>query len=143
MPNGRQGDHFGRGLFRVEISGVTAAAFSAVDGLELRTDVIQFANGDNTQIRKRPGRTHCANIVLRRGRLQSSELWQWYTRVIAGQVDRRSGSIILLDDDMNEVLRYNFFEGWPCRWKSFALDANSDGALVEELEIAVEAIEQA
>ena len=79
---------------------------------------------------------------MKRGFTQSDELWKWYQAVIDGHVERKSGSVILCGDDGSEILRYNFFEGWPCRWKSFALDAMKSSNLVEEIEIAVEKVER-
>ena len=32
-------------------------------------------------------------------------------------IDRRSGSIILLDPSRKEVLRWNFYNAWPCKWE--------------------------
>jgi phage tail-like protein len=94
-------------------------------------------------LRKRPGRTKYSNIVLKRGFVNSDELWQWRKKVIEGKVERKSGSIIVCGDDGSEIMRYNFFEGWPCRWKSLTLNTGEPGTLVEELEIAVEKIEHA
>ena len=59
-----------------------------------------------------------------------------------GAVDRKGASIIVCDDQCKEIVRYNLFEAWPCRWKSLVLDATSDGTLIEELEIVVERIER-
>lgn len=142
MPNSRQFDHRFNGKFRIEIEGVTQGAFSACDGLEARVDVVEFADGDNATARKRPGRARYANIVLRRGTTANTDLWTWFKQVMDGRVERKSGSVIVCDDAHNEVFRYNFFEGWPCRWKSLELDADRPGTLVEELEIAVERIER-
>lgn len=142
MPNSRTFDHRFNGRFRIEIEGVTQGAFSACDGLEARVDVVEFADGDNPMARKRPGRARYANIVLRRGTTTGTELWNWFKQVMDGRVERRSGSVIVCDDIGNEVFRYNFFEAWPCRWKSLALDADRPGTLVEELEMAVEKIER-
>jgi len=50
--------------------------------------------------------------------------------------------VIVHGDDNEEILRYNFFEAWPCRWKSFSLDAANSKSLVEELEIVVERVER-
>jgi phage tail-like protein len=105
-------------------------------------DVVTFADGSDLVVRKRPGRVRYSNLVLRRGYLGNDELWEWFKRVADGRVERRSGSIILTGGDGSEILRYNFFEGWPCRWKSFELDASVSHALVEELEIAIERIER-
>lgn len=144
MPNSREFDHFVSNRFKVEIEGVTVGAFAAVSGLESKTDVIEFVDGSDAMFRKRPGRTRYSNIVLKRGvTLGNSELWNWYKNLIDGKVERRSGSIIALgDDNRTEKLRYNFFEGWPCRWKSLELDGRSQETLIEEMEIAVEKIER-
>jgi phage tail-like protein len=142
MPNSRNFDHRFNGKFKIEIEGVTQGAFVACDGLEARVDVIDFNDGDDLIARKRPGRARCANIVLRRGTTRSTELWDWFKAVADGRVERKAGSIIVCDDAGQEVFRYNFFEGWPCRWKSLELDAQKPGTLVEEIEIAVEKIER-
>lgn len=140
--NSRQFDHYAGTLFRVEIEGVTQGAFTAVEGLDISVDVINFADGDNMIARKRPGRARYGNIVLKRGYVNTTELWDWFKAVLDGSIERKAGSIILLADDTSEVLRYNFFEGWPCRWKSFNLNAAVSHVFVEELEIAVEKIER-
>jgi phage tail-like protein len=62
--------------------------------------------------------------------------------VIDGKVERKSGSIILLDDAAQEVMRYNFFEAWPCKWKGFSLDGKGSDVNVEEIELAVEKMEK-
>lgn len=142
MPNSRSFDHRFNGKFKIEIEGVTQGAFAACDGLEARVDVVDFSDGDNLTARKRPGRTRFANIVLRRGMVNNTELWNWFEVVTAGQIQRKAGSVIVCGDDGNELFRYNFFEGWPCRWKSLELDADKPGTLVEEIEIAVEKIER-
>jgi len=128
--------------FKVEIEGVTQGAFAAVDGLESSTEVVRYADGSDLIERKRPGRTHYSNIVLRRGYVNTDELWQWYKQVSNGVVARKSGSIIICGDDGSEIFRYNFFEAWPCRWKGLVLDGQNTKNLVEEIELAVEVIER-
>jgi phage tail-like protein len=143
MPNRRTNDHLVTSKFKIEIEGVTQGAFAAMDGIESTTEVVHFADGDDIIERKRPGRTRYSNIILKRGFVNTDELWIWYKSVIDGKVDRRSGSIILTGDDGSEIMRYNFFEAWPCRWKSFVLNASSKTkSIIEELEIAVEKIER-
>ncbi len=142
MPNRRDFDHIGNYNFKVEIEGVTVAAFQEVGGLEVRTEVVEFQDGEDLILRKRPGRTSYSNIILRRGYTASDELWLWMKAVIDGKVERKAGSVILLADDASEIVRYNFYEGWPCRWKGFVLNGLSTGVAVEELEIAVEKIER-
>lgn len=142
MATRREFDHIGNAKFKIEIEGVTQGAFTAVDGLEARTEVVTFVDGSDMLTRKRPGRTTYTNIVLKRGFINSAELWNWYKLVIDGKVERKSGSIIVLAEDGSEIIRYNFFEAWPCRWKGFTFEAMGAGTLVEELEIVVEKIER-
>lgn len=142
MPNRRQFDHIGNYNFKVEIEGVTQGAFSECGGLEVEVEIVETLDGDTPLVRKRPGRVHYANIVLRRGYTDSTELWDWTKNVLDGVVVRKSGAVILLDDTHNEISRYNFFEAWPCRWKGFEFIHDGVGASIEELEIAVEKVER-
>lgn len=136
--NRRKHDHIGQFNFRVEIDGVTQAAFKACEGLDSETEVIEYQDGDDIILRKRPGRTKYSNITLKRGYVSSDELWQWRKKVMDGKVDRKSGSVILLNDTGDEVMRYNFFEAWPAKWKGFTLDGKGTDVAVEELEFVVE-----
>jgi len=144
MPNRRTDmDGVGNFNFKVEIEGVTQGAFRNVEGLDSETEVIEYQNGDDIVLRKRPGRTKYSNITLKRGYVTSPELWEWRKKVINGLIERKSGSIILLgDDSQKEWARYNFYEGWPCKWKGFTLDGKGTDINVEEIELAVEKIER-
>ena len=130
--------------FIVEIDGIARAGFSEVSGLESETDVIEYRVGsESNTVRKLPGLTKYANIVLRRGVTQDADLWNWRKTVVDGNVDRRSGSIILLDDDRTEVLRWNFFNGWVSKWEGPALNASENEVAIETIEIAHEGLERA
>lgn len=142
MPNRRQFDHIGNHNFKIEIEGVTQGAFAECDGLEVEVEVVETLDGDDPIVRKRPGHVHYANIVLKRGYVNTTELWDWIKEVLDGKVLRKAGSVILLDDTHDEISRYNFFEAWPCRWRGFEFNRNGTGASVEELEIVVEKVER-
>lgn len=142
MPNRREFDHIGNYNFKVEIEGVTVGAFAEVSGLESETEVVEFQDGDDITLRKRPGRTIYANIVLKRGYTHSDELWNWRKAVVDGKVERKSGSVIVLDDAGGEIGRFNFFEGWPCKWTFGPLIGKGNGTLVEEVEVVVEKVER-
>jgi phage tail-like protein len=142
MPNRRQFDHIGNFNFKVEIEGVTTGAFRNVEGLDSETEIVEYQDGDDLILRKRPGRTKYSNVTLKRGYVNNTELWEWRKQVIEGKVQRKSGSIILCADDGAEIMRYNFFEAWPTKWKGFTLDGKGTDVNVEELELAVEKIER-
>ncbi len=125
--------------FRVEFDGVVVEGFKEVSGIESEVEVIEYqdANQRNTDAHKRPGKVKYSNIVLKRGFVNDPSLYEWYKKVLAGQTDRKSGSIIYLDREGKEVLRYNLFEAWPMRWKAPELNAKGDTAL-EIIEFVVE-----
>jgi phage tail-like protein len=43
-------------------------------------------------------------------------IWNWIKSVLEGQVRRADGTIILMDENRQEVRRWNFRRGWPCKW---------------------------
>ena len=144
MPASQRVDPYKAFKFLVEIDGIARAAFSEVGGLETETVVIEYrAGGEPTTVRKLPGLTKYANIVLRRGITQDRDLWNWRQTVIQGNVDRRNGSIVLLADDGTEVLRWNFFHGWIAKWEGPVLNAKANEVAIETIEIAHEGLELA
>ena len=142
MPNRRPHDHIGNFNFHLEIEGLTAGTFRNVEGLDSETEIVEYQDGDDLTLRKRPGRTKYSNIVLKRGYVSSDELWQWRKKVMDGAVERKSGSVILCNDAGDPVMRYNFFEAWPCKWKGFTLDGKGTDAVIEEVELVIERLER-
>ncbi|MBN1336741.1 MAG: phage tail protein [Deltaproteobacteria bacterium] len=141
---------FGSYHFLLEIQGVTGDAkvivggFKSVSGMDSETEVIEFKQGNDMVVRKKPGRTTYANIVLERGYTATDDLWNWRKNIEDGKIDRRAGSVIILDQDgQSEVARYNFFEGWPCKWYVPDMDSDKSGMAIEKVEIAVEKVERA
>jgi phage tail-like protein len=141
---------FGAYHFLLEIQGIISdtrviiGGFKTVSGMDSETEVIEFKQGNDMVVRKKPGRTTYANIVLERGYTATDDLWQWRKNIEDGKIDRRAGSIIILDQDgQTEVGRYNFYEGWPCKWNVPDLDSDSSAMAIEKIEIAVEKVERA
>jgi len=127
----------------LEIDGVTKAGFSEVSGLASETEVIEYREGNekvNTP-RKIPGLTKYTNITLKWGVTADKSLWNWYQTVIDGQVRRANGSIVLLDESRNEILRWNFRNAWPCKWEGPTLQASGNEVAIESIEIAHEGFE--
>jgi len=63
-------------------------------------------------------------------------------QVLNGNVHRRSGSVILLDDQGHEQVRWNFVDSWPCKYVGPTLNAKSSEVAIETLELAHEGIER-
>lgn len=144
MASSQRDDPYKAFNFRVEIDGIAVAGFTEVSGLDSETSVIEYRAGDDSgTVRKLPGLTRHGNIVLRRGVTQSADLWNWRKTVVDGKVDRRNGSIVLLDDDRTEVLRWDFVGGWIAKWRGPTLNAAVDAVAIETIEIAHEGLERA
>lgn len=137
-------DPFTVSRFRVEIDGLTASAFSECSGLVSETEVLEYCSGsDRGSTRKLPGLRKFANIVLKRGITADRQLWDWYKSVLDGAPKRRNGAIVLLDDAGQDILRWNFREGWPVKYEGPSLNASSSDVAIETLEIAHEGFELA
>jgi phage tail-like protein len=128
--------------FLVEIDGINVAAFCEVSGLVSTTEVIEYRNGSDrvNTVRKLPGLTKYENIVLRRGVTKDNQLWLWRRAIEQGTPDRRSGTIVLLDDERNPVKRWHFTEGWPAKFDGPDLNAKGNDVAIETLEIAHEGL---
>jgi len=130
--------------FLVEISGIAAARFSDCTGVGASTDPIEYREGgDNTSVRKLPGLTKYENIVLKRGLTNSHVLHDWYSDVVRGKVERKDGSIVVLDLDGKEKVRWNFYNAWPAKWDGPDLSAKGNEVAIESFELAHEGIERA
>ena len=142
MANSARHDPYKVFNFVVEIDGIASAGFTECSGLSTTTDVIEYREGnDRSGIRKLPGLTKFSNIVLKRGITQSRDLWNWRKTVMDGVIDRRSGSIVLLADDLTPVVRFRFRNGWPAKWEGPALNGKSSEVAIETLEIAHEGLD--
>jgi phage tail-like protein len=133
--------------FLVEVAGMDpgspAAGFSEVSGLSAEIEVIEYRTGGEklNSVRKLPGLTKYANIVLKRGVIGDLALWQWITQASQGNVQRQDGSILLLDEAQNPVLRWKFRRGWPCRYEGPTLSGKGNEVAIETLEICHEGLE--
>lgn len=143
MGTGNRVDPFVSFNFLVEIDGIVRGAFSEVSGLDATIDVVEFREGGrNTSPIKLPGLNKYSNITLKWGMTADDELYQWHRAAVLGDVQRRNGSIIVLDRQGSEVARWNFFNGWPTKYTAPSLSASGAEAAVETVEIVHEGLER-
>ncbi len=123
--------------FSVEIHGLIVGGFSEVSGLQAETETEEYHEGGlNNCVHKLPKVTKYSNLVLKRGIIDSTKLWDWYQSVIAGQIQRYNGSVILLDSTGNEKKRWNFDGAYPVKWVGPDLKGDSNTVAIETLELA-------
>lgn len=135
-------DPFRNYNFRLEIDNLPVAAFSEAGGLTSDGDVVDYRTGVDIPLtaRKLPGLRKFGPITLKRGVVKDSSLWDWYRNIVTGNVDRRNGSVILMDEQRNDVLRWHFEGAWPNKIEGPSLKAAGNEVAVESIELIVEDI---
>ena len=144
MPVGDRQDPYRGFNFLVELDGLTRAGFREASGLDASSDVVEYREGnEGLATRKLPGLTKYSNITLKWGLTDDAELWGWRKRVMDGAIQRKNGSIVVLDEAGNEKVRWNFRQAWPTKWTGPSFNATSNDVAIETLEIAHEGVERA
>jgi phage tail-like protein len=145
MPPVARADPYPAYNFQVIITGVSndgkavSGSFSEVSGLEVEVPPILYRNGseDITQ-RKIPGLKKFTDITLKRGITGDVDFWKWIVNALNGQVQRVSGAILLLDENRNEVMRWQFSRAWPCKYTGPTLHAGNNEIAMDTLVICTE-----
>lgn len=130
--------------FALEIDSVQMAYFTEVSGLESATDhteVTQQTKDGKTYITRVPARhvNKPGTLTLKTKSVGGTEsLWSWRKQVVDGKIAeaRRNGSIVIYDETLNELARWNFVGAWPSKLAMGSLSAGSNDAV--EVELAIE-----
>ena len=124
--------------FAVEIEGLVIGGFSEVSGLQIEIEVEQYREGGvNEYVHHRAGPTrYPSHIVLKRGLTDAETLWRWQRNVSRGIIERKNGSIVLLDSAGAEKWRWNFADAYPVRWSGPEFRAETSTIALESLELA-------
>ncbi len=133
--------------FAVDVQGVIKGFFTECSGLGSEHEVIEHKVVNETGqevILKIPGRLKWDNITLKRGITSNMDIWDWRKEVTDGNVDsaRRDGSIVMYDQTLKEVARWNFERAWPLKVSGPQPKSDSNEIGIEELTLAHEYIER-
>lgn len=142
-PTGKRVDPYSNFRFLVEIGGISYGMFRECTGFMSEIAIIENPQGGVFEMQKLPGRVKYSNIVLKWGLTDSTDLYNWHADAIKGQIQRKNGSIVVLDSLGKEKVRWNFFSGWPSKYDAPDFNASSDDIAIETLEIAIERLERA
>lgn len=128
--------------FIFEVDGVEIGAFTSVSGLEVQVDVVEYTEGGtNGFVHRLPGQVRWPNVVLRRGVTKSDALFDWFKKTIesfgdkGNKLERSTGAITLMDDAATRLRSWEMEGAFPVAWRGPELNAQSDAASHEELEI--------
>ncbi|MGB5009440.1 MAG: phage tail protein [Candidatus Dechloromonas phosphoritropha] len=130
-------DPYGAFSFLVEIEGIIAGGFSEVSGLDITTEVDSIREGGvNDYVHKLPKWTTQSDLILKKGQTDLDLLWNWYADVVAGKVERKNGSIYLLDAQGVPAMWWDFSDAYPIKWSGPILNATSGQVAFESLTLA-------
>ena len=147
MPPVIRDDPYAAYNFHVIVTGVSddgaavSGAFTEVTGLELEIPPIEYRGGaEDITVRKIPGLRKVSPITLKRGITGHVGFWNWVVEAVNGKVRRTSGSISMLDENRQEVMRWNFTRAWPTKYTGPSLGAAKNEIAMETLVLAVEGL---
>src|SRR5687768_9325130 len=115
-------------LFSIEVEGGRAVGgFSEVSGLVFETEVqIIRVGGMNEAEVQLPGPAKFpSRLMLKRGLGSIEPLWEWYSSVYTGAIERKDVTIRLKDEQNREVMSWGFWKACPVKWTGPDLRASN------------------
>ena len=136
---------YGAFNFLVDLGDGSSAGFSDVSGLTTETTVAEYRNGNEkvNYVHKVPGMHKAGDVTLKRGVINSADLWAWITQVrTVGLLGKRDVTITLLDEAGQPVQGWKLRAAMPLKWTGPTLSAKGAGDVaMEELVLSVEELE--
>jgi len=119
--------------------------FSDVSGLETDIHMSEYRDGNEADphVRKIPGAHKVGDVTLKRGVVDSSDLWQWISDVRTfGYEKKRDVLITLLDESGLPVQQWKLRSVAPMKYTGPTLAGKGGGDVaMEELVLSVEGYE--
>ena len=142
MATGTRKDPFRTFNFRLEIDGLTVGSFRECSGLSADGNSVEYREGTDIprSVRKLIGLQTYSNITLKRGYTDNAELWNWYRNIVNGVSDRRHGSVILMDEQRKDVMRWSIENMWIKKIEAPSFNATANEVAVESVELVHEGL---
>ena len=130
--------------FQLEIDGITRAGFTECTGLNAEANVIEYREGNESlTTRKLHGLIKYGNVTLKWGVTQDPELFNWFKTVVDGDIDRKQTmSVVLLDEQRAEAVRWNIINAWPSKYVLPDMKSDGNEIAFESVELCHEGVER-
>lgn len=130
--------------FKLVINGVTEGHFTQCSDVVVRVQTIKYREaGQNQIVHSLGGPVEYSDVVLSYGLTTSREMWDWLMKSVAGTVERRNVSIIMLDSGgVQESMRWNLIDAWPCECSLTPLDTMARTVAIETLRLTFNRLER-
>ena len=129
--------------FKVEVLGLDRALdddvrFSEVGRLafEVATEE-EPEGGENRFIQRYPLRAKYPDLVLKRGLLKSSAIWDWTRDCIENlDIKPKNVDVKLLNENHEPLITWHLVGAYPVKWAVTDLNATNNAIVVESLQLA-------
>lgn len=123
--------------FLIEIEGILAGGFSECTGLQVETEFLDYREGgQNDYVHRFAGPTKYPPLVLKHGLTLIDGLWSWHQDVTQRTIERKNGTIYLMNKKHIPVIWWDFKEAFPVKWTGPDLRADQGGVAFESIELA-------
>ena len=122
-----------------------AGGFSDVVGLPTKIQISEFGVGSpsGSDHRKGPGLHSVGDVTLKRGVVESAELWNWLAQVREGGTAAQRDVVLTLRDEAGSAVQnWSLRNAVPTKYTGPVLTGKGSGEIaIEELVLSVERIE--
>ena len=127
--------------FLVEFIGMSETndtRFTEVGGLAVEMGSEEVVEGgENRFVQKYPTRAKYPELILKRGLLKSSAVWDWINQcVVDYRIEPKSVDIKLLNDAHEPLMTWHVVGAWPTKWAVGDLNAANNAFAVESMQLA-------
>ena len=129
--------------FWIEIESDLVAGFTEASGIQAEVETFDWLEGgENTSVRKFPGRAKYGNITLKHGFTMSEKLWNSFKKTLRGEPERKTLTVIMFDTKGERKRDWTFDRAFPVKWTGPALKANGNEIAIETVEFAHEGLQR-
>jgi phage tail-like protein len=132
--------------FMITIDGYAIAQFSELQGITSLVEPVRYLSSTEKGVVNRalPGTNVPPQVVLKRGKDNSMELWSWHEAVRYGKMDvaRKSCSLVMYNSEGKPVARYHMENAWPSKVEVSGMKAGANEVLFETVTLVCEFIQR-
>ena len=127
--------------FKVEVLGLPAndddVRFTEVSGLSVEMGTEDAPEGgENRFVQKYPTRAKYPDLVLKRGLLKSSAVWEWIRQSVAElDITPKNVDVKLLNERHQPLMTWHLVGAFPTKWSVSDLNASNNAVVIESLQM--------
>ena len=127
--------------FRVEVLGLSSdndTRFAEAGGLSFEVTTEEVAEGgENRYLQRYPGVPKYSDLVLKRGLLVQSAVFDWVKDCLGGnQVSPKNVDVTLLNEEHQPLMTWHVINAFPTKWGVADFNSTGNTVVIETLQLA-------